>query len=256
MLRWLSIGVLLAGCAGPTVDEYLASHPDDSGDVVRVWSARLPGALWPIAEHLILEVRTADMPPGLGESWEVWHQPECHDEAGSYVCRDLGTLRSGVGGGAPTLVAETRGEDARRAAAWIREHAPVWRHRDVYVAWPGPNSNTFVAGLLRECPGLAVDLPPTAIGKDWLGILHAGGTTTGTGFQVDALVVGVQVGLREGVEIHFLGTALGVAFWPPALKLPGVGRLGFPQYEGSSREVPAAAGRAGSRYRTTEAFTE
>ena len=34
----------------------------------------------------------------------------------------------------------------------------------------------------------------------------------------------------EGVEVHFLGLSLGVAFWPPALQLPGVGRLGVPTH--------------------------
>jgi len=35
----------------------------------------------------------------------------------------------------------------------------------VYRAWPGPNSNSFVAAMIRRVPGLAVRLPWNAVGK-------------------------------------------------------------------------------------------
>ena len=37
-----------------------------------------------------------------------------------------------------------------------------------YRIWPGPNSNTFTAWLGRAVPELGLDLPPTAIGKDFV----------------------------------------------------------------------------------------
>ena len=74
-----------------------------------------------------------------------------------------------------------------------------------------------------------MDLPPNAVGKDWpttvpwvLGLQR---TTTGLGVQVDVLVLGAQVGLT-GVEAHILGTAVGISWWPPAIKLPFLPRLG------------------------------
>ena len=45
-------------------------------------------------------------------------------------------------------------------------------YADSYRVWPGPNSNTFTAFVLREVPELRVDLPPTAIGKDYLGCVR------------------------------------------------------------------------------------
>ena len=39
--------------------------------------------------------------------------------------------------------------------------------------------------------------------------------------------LGLQVGLREGVQLHFFGTSLGLSLWPPALELPLAGRVGF-----------------------------
>jgi hypothetical protein len=41
--------------------------------------------------------------------------------------------------------------------------------------------------------------------------------------------LGVLVGLEEGIELNLLGLTLGIDFIAPALKLPGVGRVGFPQ---------------------------
>lgn len=231
LLVGLLLGLVLAGispllgCA-PTSGELMERRPDPEW-AFRVWQARLPSPLWWCAIHLVIEVRSPDDPPGIGETWEVWQSPRGED--GTHVCKNLGTIRGGVGGGDPTLVYELRGERAREPVLWIRQHAREYASRDTYLAWPGPNSNTYVATMLRECPGVRVDLPPTAIGKDWRW-LPISTTTTGTGVQLDLLIVGAQVGLREGVEAHFLGTSLGVGLWPPALKLPGVGRVGVQQW--------------------------
>lgn len=103
------------------------------------------------------------------------------------------------------------------------------RYGDGYRMWPGPNSNTYVADLCRRAR-IPVDLPPTAVGKDWPdtvpGLAGAHISTTGLGVQFDLPLVGLQVGLVEGVELHLLGSALGVVLFPPAIKLPFAGRFG------------------------------
>ena len=38
---------------------------------------------------------------------------------------------------------------------------------------------------------------------------------------------GVGGSLDEGVEVNLLGASYGVDLYPPALKLPAIGRLGF-----------------------------
>jgi len=38
---------------------------------------------------------------------------------------------------------------------------------------------------------------------------------------------GVTAGLVEGVEVNLLGLSFGLDPWPPALKLPIAGRVGF-----------------------------
>ena len=82
-----------------------------------------------------------------------------------------------------------------------------------------------------RCPSCGSILPPTAIGKDFLpgGALIAP-SPSGTGLQLSVLgALGVLIGLEEGVELNLLGLTLGIDFNSPALKLPGLGRVGLPQ---------------------------
>ena len=36
-----------------------------------------------------------------------------------------------------------------------------------YRLWPGPNSNSFVAAVLRAVPQMKATMPPNAIGRDF-----------------------------------------------------------------------------------------
>lgn len=232
-MRRITLVVLLLlglpGCSGPTLKEVLAARPADKDHVVRIWQSRLPSVLQPLAVHLTFELRTPETPPGeVGDTWEVWQNA---GTSGSHVREGLHVVGHGVGGGDSTLLHELRGKAARKAIAWIQIHAPGYRHRERYLAWPGPNSNTFVADLIRDCPELSCVLPSTAIGKDWPGILALRRTTTGLGFDLDFLIIGASLGLTDGVQVRALGLAFGIQFWPPALLLPGVGRVGVPQYD-------------------------
>jgi hypothetical protein len=73
---------------------------------------------------------------------------------------------------------------------------------------------------------VSADMDPRAIGRDYHGCAGIGRTTTATGVQAESSLLGVKLGLEEGVELHFLGFTLGSDFWPPALKTP-LGRFGF-----------------------------
>ena len=104
----------------------------------------------------------------------------------------------------------------------------TYPHADRYRAYPGPNSNTFIAHIARSVPDLALDLPPTAIGKDYRP-LHAliGAAPSGRGIQVNLLGLGgLILSSEEGIELNVLGLGLGIDLFDPALRLPGVGRIG------------------------------
>jgi hypothetical protein len=138
-------------------------------------------------------------------------------------------------GAEPTLLFELRGEPAEQAIAGIED--AVSTYRDSYRLWPGPNSNTLVADLVRSVDELKVDLPPTAIGKDFLPDWRIfAPAPSGTGWQVSlAGSLGLLVALEEGIEINLLGAVFGLDLNPPAFKLPIVGRLGFPQGKRADR---------------------
>lgn len=129
----------------------------------------------------------------------------------------------------PELLLDLRGKAAERAIPKIHEAALSYPHPNEYRAWPGPNSNTFVSHILRHTPGMGVELPPTAIGKDWIhdGDL-VGYTESGTGVQFSLFgLLGMTMGLAEGIELNVLGMSFGVDILRPALKLPFVGRIGM-----------------------------
>ena len=129
----------------------------------------------------------------------------------------------------PELIEEICGPAAERAIVQIKKLAAEYPYKRLYVPWPGPNSNTFVAHIIRNVEELKVELPPLAIGKDWLdnGALF-GKTPGGRGWQFSLFgLFGVALGLDEGIEINLLGLSFGIDIMHPALKLPLIGRIGF-----------------------------
>ncbi len=130
-------------------------------------------------------------------------------------------------GNRPELLGDVRGPGVDALIDRVEAAVQSYPWPDSYHVWPGPNSNTFVAHVLRAVPELRVDLPPTAIGKDYLGWKSVGMTPSGTGGQASLFgVVGVAAGLEEGVEVNLLGLNFGVDPKSLSIKLPIVGRIG------------------------------
>ncbi len=130
-------------------------------------------------------------------------------------------------GAMPELIAERRGAGAAELIGRIEQAARAYPWSGEYQIWPGPNSNTFTAWVLRAIPELEADLPPTAIGKDYAGGRIFGTAPSGNGVQLSLLgVLGLTASGVEGLEVNVLGLTFGVHPFDPALKLPIVGRLG------------------------------
>jgi hypothetical protein len=133
-------------------------------------------------------------------------------------------------GNRPDLIAERRGDGVEELIARIEQAVASYPYADTYRVWPGPNSNTFVAHVLRAAPELRADLPATAIGKDYLGPGFVAWSPSGTGAQLNVFgLVGALAGIEEGVEISVLGLTFGVDPLDLALKLPLAGRVGWPR---------------------------
>ena len=135
-------------------------------------------------------------------------------------------------GNEPTLIGELSGSAAAEAIPKILEAVASYPYANEYQLWPGPNSNTFMAYIGRKVPELQMDLPATAIGKDYpINGSMLDRTPSGTGYQLSMLgLLGVSVGREEGFELNLLGLNFGIDFFRPALKLPFIGRVGVGEH--------------------------
>jgi hypothetical protein len=130
-------------------------------------------------------------------------------------------------GSVPVLLSDKRGPEAEALVGRIDRAARAYPYAAEYRMWPGPNSNTFTAWVGRAVPELAMDLPPTAIGKDYLGGQVVGLAPSGSGIQFSLFgLLGVTAGRVEGFEVNVLGLSFGFDPFSPAIKLPLIGRLG------------------------------
>ena len=138
-------------------------------------------------------------------------------------------------GNAPELLAEKRGQGVEQLIARVDKAAREYPYAGEYSVWPGPNSNTFTAWIARAVPELEVDLPPTAIGKDYLGERVVASAPSGSGFQLSLFgLLGLTASGVEGLELNLLGLTFGINPFDPALKLPILGRLGAARANGAA----------------------
>src|SRR4051812_48730500 len=106
-------------------------------------------------------------------------------------------------GSEPELYAEKRGAGVDELIARIDKAAHDYPYAADYGLWPGPNSNTFTAWLTRAVPELGVDLPATAIGKDFLGDRILAAPPSGHGVQLSlAGLLGLTASSVEGIELN------------------------------------------------------
>ena len=210
--RWDSAGLAPAA----------ADHPEA---IVQVYAARAWGWKGIVAVH----------------SWLAFKRPgatdyERYEVVGWGVSTGRPAIRRNMrpidgywAGNRPEIIAELRGAPAAAAIPAIEAAIASYPAPDLYLTWPGPNSNSFVAHVLRHTPGLDVALPPLAIGKDYLpggGVFAA--APSGTGFQVSLFgVLGLTLATEEGLELNLLGLVVGVDVGDLALKLPGIGSIGL-----------------------------
>lgn len=149
-------------------------------------------------------------------------------------------------GATPWLVRDLRGAAADAVLAGLEQAVATYPYADRYQAWPGPNSNTFIAHIGRQIPALGLIMPALAVGKDYLpsetGRAALFATSPGGGWQISASgVAGVLVGPREGMEVNILGLVFAINPLDLSLAIPGVGRLGAGSSARASAPAPESA---------------
>ncbi|MEX0955392.1 MAG: DUF3750 domain-containing protein [Rhizobiaceae bacterium] len=131
----------------------------------------------------------------------------------------------------PWIVRAVHGEEAERLIPAIEAAIAGYPYslRGDYRIWPGPNSNTFVAHILRQVPEFGGFLPPNAAGRDYApGFLDVDWSSDAGDLHVTlGGLVGFAAGKMSGLELHFMGLVAGVDFSQPALKIPAAGAVQF-----------------------------
>ena len=103
--------------------------------------------------------------------WEVWQTKNAGGFCIGHVHRDLKHPDDGVGGGPSRLVTAWEGAPALKLVE-VLNRAETYPHCQRYRYWPGPNSNTFVAWVLRQA-GIEFLLDPRGIGRRFGGYFAA-----------------------------------------------------------------------------------
>lgn len=229
----LAVAALL-GAVNSSGDHHTASResagiaPDpliETEAIVQVYSARAFGWRGAFGVHTWIATKPSNGPHFTVFEVMGWHI--MHGDKALVVSNRPADAR--WFGSTPEIIADVRGEGVDDIIKRIEAAAISYPYMDEYRLWPGPNSNTFTAYMGRAIPELKLDLPPTAIGKDYLPddawVLQA---PSGTGYQFSLYgLLGVLVGVEEGLEVNLLGLTFGIDAKNPALKLPFIGRLGF-----------------------------
>ena len=198
-----------------------AAHPDA---IVQVYASRTFGWRGAFAVHTWVAAKPAHADRYTRYEVIGW---KARGGGSGLAISDYGAPDAEWYGAAPELIGDLRGAAAASVIAKIPEAAAAYPFT-TYSAWPGPNSNTFIAYLGRAIPEWHLTLPSLAIGKDYLPLgRFTAAAPSGTGGQLSVGgVVGVTVARDEGLELNLFGLVTGIDFRRPAIKLPGLGRLG------------------------------
>ena len=245
LAAWIVIPVIVS-CARYTAPGYSWSNaprhssglaPDPlvhSGAVVQIYNARAFAWRGIFATHPWIVVKKAGAPAYKRYEVVGWG-------SGAKLRTDYATVDGLWYGSTPSLLVDMRGPEADALVDRIEAAVASYPYKDGYRTWPGPNSNTFLAHVAREVPELRLDIPASAIGKDYRPWYQpVGYAPSGTGLQVSIFgILGVTLAAEEGIEFNLLGLAFGVDILQPALRLPAIGRVGM------AEDVPQVAASTG-----------
>ncbi len=204
---WSSAGILPVAQAEPEA-------------VIHIMSARTGGLKGALSSHSWIVIK------GAGEN-----SYQRYDKVGwgSPVRRNAYAADARWYSNPPQIIKTVRGKAAEKLIPAVETAIATYPHgkRGGYRIWPGPNSNSFIASILRKVPELDTVLPSNAVGRDYLGnsqfwFVSAAGDEFKLGWNG---LLGVSAGRLSGIELNFLGLVTGLDIRQPALKLPGFGTL-------------------------------
>lgn len=221
--RWSSAGIL-------------PEAPDDKPAAIYIYSAMTGGLKGSLASHAWIVMKR-----------EGASTYERYDKVGwgTPIRRNAYAPDAYWYSNMPRLVAEIHGKEAERLIPEITQAIADYPYGNAggYRIYPGPNSNTFVAHVLRSVPELGVVLPPDAVGRDYLPngeFIHIADDWKDVNLSLGGFV-GMSAGVRSGFEINFLGLVAGFDIMHPGIKIPGLGYFGTRSFEPAPERQPAGA---------------
>ena len=162
---------LLAGCGAKDwrtasrESAGIAPRPEATRDaVLQVYGASAWGWRGWFAIHTWIAAKKTDAP-----SYTVYEVIGWRQRSGLPVVRIEDDLPDRFWyGERPRLLKEHRGAGVDRLIDAIYQAARKYPWPETYEAFPGPNSNTFVAWIAQSVPELGLDLPFSAIGSGYV----------------------------------------------------------------------------------------
>jgi hypothetical protein len=242
ILRWMTLilalllmgpfAILLRATDAPAVWrgaslEPMGTAPNPSSarqPIIQIYGARAVGWRGAFGVHTWIALKPRD-----AEDWTIYQIIGWRvRRGGDALAVSRGQPDHRWFGAEPELYVHLEGDGVERVISRIVAAIETYPYRHTYALWPGPNSNTFIAMIARAIPELRINLPPTAVGKDFLGMTRfVEVAPSGTGYQVSMWgVLGLTLAIEEGVEFNFAGLGIGIDPVGAALRLPGLGRVG------------------------------
>lgn len=239
LLKWLSLFIVVVYVLPATLSALLwwtSEHPLSWRQADWSSAALLPAAsVTDDAALYILAARTGGLKGALADhSWIVLKDEsasayERWDKVGwgTPVRRNSQPADGRWYSNDPRVVVEVTGERAEALIPKVRAAIAAYPYaeRGGYALFPGPNSNTFVAHVMRAVPGIDATLPAAAVGRDY--------PSEGRFFSIDPDrqelrlslwgYAGIVAGWKSGLEVNFLGLVAGIDPRRLAVKVPAFG---------------------------------
>ncbi len=217
--------LLTSNVGGRSAGFGMAPDPKNHKEaLIQVYAARTRGSKGVLAVHTWIATKRKDADQYVISQIVGWAM----NEQGTSLFQLPGIPDKRWYGNEPELILDYREADAEALIEKIDLAIKKYPWASNYAIWPGPNSNTYVAWIGLQVPELGLDLPSTAIGKDWRPLKHTlWKSPSGTGIQLSYLgLLGATIGVEEGLELNVLGLSFELDLLDLAIELPSIGRVG------------------------------
>jgi len=187
-----------------------------------ILSARTGGLKGAVAEHSWIVAK--EKGAARYERWDKvgWGSPIRHngyDADGRWYSNE------------PRVVFSAFGERAEGLIPKVREaiDAYPFSMRGGYHIFPGPNSNTFVAHVMRHVPEIDVALPSVSVGRNYPSdgdLVFLDPDRRDLHLSLFGYA-GLSIGWKSGLEVNLLGLVAGIDPRRLGVKIPAFGTFGL-----------------------------